>query len=531
MALIDAWGNRYDLNPDGISYIELARAVATGGPHAAVNGYWSPGYPLLIAPVVALVRSGWSVLIPLLHAVNVVLCSLAVVLYVAVLQRLARPWQDDDNPVGRYATAAGIACGTAVAIESIGFGLLTPDIAVMLMVVATAECAITLDESGSAMMPFIAFGAILGAGYWIKGILLPLDVLLLALLILMPPRVERARMKLGVAGVVFALVCAPLIANVSGRLGRVTVGDVGRLNYAWAVDGVMPFIGWQGDSAPRFGVPSHPPRTLWPHPRTIEFATPVSGTYPLWYDPSYWYAGVRPRFDFAGQWSALRQGAADLVLVILGQWATILAMILIWYATVRDRGRSARSRMPVVLAVWAVGAALVYALVHVESRYLAGFILTLVASYWAKMMSRRGRRGTRWALAAALGMLTISVTVNLYRNSGGFALTYRPGYLAEADTLHRLGVGAGAPVAAIGDAFEQYAAFAGGTPIVAQVLDSTGFWDATPASRLAITERLSRIGVRALLANNVSPEMQAEGWHLIARPDSANLGILPLPRP
>jgi hypothetical protein len=527
-----AWGNRYQLNPDGISYIDLARAVATNGPHAAINGYWSPGYPLLLLPIVAAFRGDVGLLIPAVHVVNLVLSVLAVALFAAVLRTLAsRP--PAATPLARHATTLAIAVGAVTAIETIGFGLLTPDVAVMLVVVATVACVFALEQDGARNAPFVALGVVLGIGYWIKGILLPLDLLLLSLLLTFPPRIRGARARLIVTGIVFTIVAAPLFIAVSHHLGRISPGDVGKLNYAWAVDGITPFSGWQGDSVTRFGAPTHGPRTLWPVPRVIEFATPVPGTYPLWYDPSYWYAGVKPAFDLAGQWSAIRQGALDLGVVLLQQWATIVAVLLVWGATRRRPGDTARSRMPLVLGLWSAGATILYAAVHVESRYLAGFILVAIAAGWASLVQReeRPRWNVRRAASAALGVLAISLAINVEENSGAPSPSYRPPYVAEGDSLHALGARSGSPVAAVGDAFEQYATFTAATPVLAQVLDSTGFWGAAPSVRAAIAQRLAQIGVRAIVANNVAAEFGGEGWHIIARPDSANLGVLPLSPP
>jgi hypothetical protein len=33
----------------------------------------------------------------------------------------------------------------------------------------------------------------------------------------------------------------------------------------------------------------------------FEFATPIGGTYPFWYDPSYWFEGLKPAVDVEGR--------------------------------------------------------------------------------------------------------------------------------------------------------------------------------------------------------------------------------------
>ena len=254
--------------------------------------------------------------------------------------------------LAQHVEAFGAAAFASIALVSIGLGLLTPDVAVMLAVMATAACCVQLERTAHAWSWAVALGVVLGGGYWVKGILLPLNALLLVLLLVVPPRVDRAREKIGVAALLFVVMSLPLVGLVSAKVGRPTVGDVGRLNYAWAIDHVTPFVGWLGDSTGRFGTPVHPPRVLQQQPLTLEFATPVRATYPLWYDPSYWYAGLKARIDIGGQWRALRQGLADLARVVFGQVVLAASVIALWLATAPQPGSRPDRRMPSVLAAW-----------------------------------------------------------------------------------------------------------------------------------------------------------------------------------
>ena len=45
----------------------------------------------------------------------------------------------------------------------------------------------------------------------------------------------------------------------------------------------------------RFRPLVHPSRKILDTPPIYEFATPVKGTLPIWYDPSYWTEGAVPR--------------------------------------------------------------------------------------------------------------------------------------------------------------------------------------------------------------------------------------------
>lgn len=532
VGLIDFWGSRYNLNPDGISYVEMARHAVASGPSGLINGYWSPGYPALIAPILWLVRNGWVTAIPALHVVNLAIYVVSLLVFLKVM-RTAPSLEPDLNGPGpglsAHTTPLGVAVFVVIALQCIGLGLLTPDHGVMLLVLLTVLCCLQLERSAHSWRMAVGLGLVLGLGYWMKAILLPLNALLLLGLFARPPRTDRARTKLMVAAVVFALVAASLVALVSAKVGHLTMGEVGRLNYAWEVDGVTPFVGWVGDSAGTFGSPVHPPRVLQAAPQTLEFATPIRGTYPLWFDPSYWYAGLRPRIELAGQWRVFKQGLRDLASLLQVEWAVVAGLLALWLASARRPGRTDRSNVALVLALWSIAAAFAYALVHVEPRYLAGFAAAGVVVAWSALARRTPRRAMRAVLPVVLVALLVSLVRNLQQNVGGFEPAYRPDYLVEAEQLHGIGVARGDYVAMVGDAFEAYAAFGAETPITAQVMDSTGFWQLTAAARSELQARLAATGVKALLANNVASEMRVEGWRIFSRPDSSNLGVLVLP--
>ena len=524
VGVIDMWGSRFNVNPDGISYVEMAQHAVAGGPDGFINGYWSPGYPILIAPILRLVGHDWVTAIPAIHLVNLTLFLLAGWLFTRVVRATST------EGFVRFTAPVGTAVYLAIAIKCIGLGLVTPDVAVMLVVLAAAGCCLQLERSLQPWRLAAVLGATLAIGYWLKGIMLPLGAMLLVLLWLLPPRVERARMKIGLAAAVFVVGCLPLVAMVSARVGRITMGEVGRLNYAWEVDGVLPFVGWVGDSTAQFGAPTHPPRVLQAEPQTLEFARPIHATYALWFDPSYWYAGVRAKFDAAGQWRALREGITDFRWLVELVAVVVIGMLMFWFATSRGVRDSDRIRVPLVLALWSGGATMVYALVHVEPRYLAGFILVAVVVMWSGLRRRVPRQ--RFGVVATLAVVAmlVAATYNMLENTGGFPVSYRPDYLIDGEKLRAAGIARGDPVAMVGDAFEAYSAFAIGSPIIAQVVDSAGFWQLTSAARADLQGRLSGAGVRAILANNIAAGMAAEGWRILARPDLSNLGVLLLRR-
>src|SRR5207253_2208151 len=92
----------------------------------------------------------------------------------------------------------------------------------------------------------------------------------------------------------FALLAAPNVVALSGKMGRLSFGEWSSYDYAVYVNGV-PSKHWRGEEADT-GAAAHPTRKIVGRPATYEFAEPVAGTYPVFYDASYWYDGIRVRF-------------------------------------------------------------------------------------------------------------------------------------------------------------------------------------------------------------------------------------------
>ena len=55
MAALQAWRG-FSVNPDGVSYLDIADAYLRGDWHAAVSTYWSPLYSWLLAAGLAVFR-------------------------------------------------------------------------------------------------------------------------------------------------------------------------------------------------------------------------------------------------------------------------------------------------------------------------------------------------------------------------------------------------------------------------------------------------------------------------------------------
>ena len=106
----------------------------------------------------------------------------------------------------------------------------------------------------------------------------------------------------------------------------------------------------------------HPPRILLEKPLTLEFASPIPGTYPFWYDPSYWYARSKPHFDIRQQLEVLPKQARiykqmffDMAPFVSG--AAVLAVFMIYGQKWPTNPRNSYWQL-----IWPIGALAAYAL-------------------------------------------------------------------------------------------------------------------------------------------------------------------------
>ena len=79
---------RTTLTPDGVAYFENAERFARGQWSEAIQGYWSPGYSLLLVPVVWLASEDRALFLSLAHLLQALLAIAA--LWLSVLSVRAR---------------------------------------------------------------------------------------------------------------------------------------------------------------------------------------------------------------------------------------------------------------------------------------------------------------------------------------------------------------------------------------------------------------------------------------------------------
>jgi hypothetical protein len=527
--------------PDGISYLDMASGAVRVSPAVLLkNAYWSPGYPAILALMMVLARPS---LAGELHAVDVVhwLIFLFTTACFSLLLGTLLHWLRRNS--WPELARDGVSCKALVCFGYAFFLLsnmnrtlwyTTPDMLLQGLVYLSAACGLRLFLPDSSWKHSVALGLTLGVGYLAKAAMFPAALLFIAILFLKPPWDRLGRRHAAIALAAFCLTAAPLVISLSYEKHRLTFGDSGKLNYAWFVNGIPPYAGWTGRPA-ESGTPAHAPRTLRESPLVVEFRTPVSGTLPIWYDPSYWWEGVRAPVSVRHQWTALFRPFKQVhsrQTIFLALAGALAPLCLLTSFRVRKAIRDGGSQAWILIG-WPVAVCLMHSLLLFTYRFLIGYLVLACLGIVVLILQPFHASTRARALFAAAVLLALPGTARLrpivqaalHSDSGG-SLTREegrdngPSSAAVAQELTRLGIRPGDEISALGHGFDCYFARLAGVRIVAQIWEDPERIAGLSAPEVhQILTQLRQLGVKALVSRSKPGFVNDEGWIAVPRTD------------
>jgi hypothetical protein len=508
-----------DVNPDGISYIELAKLFATADLSALSNGYWSPLYPLLVA--IALRASDlWPGASPaelsVVLATNLIvfgLAGLAIARLVRVLALAPRVGPTTGVVILRAAVVAALCVWSL--IRMIGVSTITPD-----ALLAIVLFLVTADLAEAANAPptnrrAIAFGLLLGVGYWTKSVFLPVAVVAVGAYAFAGGRMSWRRL-LTRAALGLVIVAGPLVAVQSWSQRHVSFGESGRLNYRWYVGGL--------DHAPPIHEPVSETRQrqspstvgLDAVPGALLFNGDVSGSFPYWFDPSRFEPAGPGPVSLSAQWRTVRSNA--LWFLLTGFNLIFLATIA--FAMASRRGSADRRRsLALVPSLALLG---LYALTNPNGRMGGAPIACVVAIVATLAVSEtvKGRRPSLIVEYAALGALALLLAGRTARRVPSSPASAQKNSASLVQALRANGLDTGSPVGVVGLPFGNYWAHLAGVRFVVVITPSDTTRVLDEAALESVTRESADRGqpISAVLWNQgariQSPHAQAlaDGW-------------------
>jgi hypothetical protein len=506
-----AWSNRYSLNPDGMSYIDIARQVAFRGDWGALlNLHWSPAYPLLMSGLLRVVNPGIAAEFPMVHLLNWLIFILAAVAFGWFVRELLL-----GSPVdGKTEAADAIFIAFAYSVlfwatnNFAPLALVTPDLLAMSAVFAAAAAFLRIISRPERAIGYIILGATLALGYMIKAALFPLGLVFLAILFAHIRKCWSIHWKrFALSVLTFLALSTPLILGLSSTANQITTGKSGALNYLSYVNGFEPPSGWpMGEWIPswsptaieKYGRPEHPVAVISRNPLTVAFGDEVPGTYPPWYDPWHWCAGLTPRLEVKHWfWVVWNQIMLWKQLAVLGA-PFIAGAVMLWLL-----GNHRRKAVPSLWAIiWFTVSLLLFSAIHLEWRYVAAFIALAAVTSLFDLGRNAGSARAPLLLGISAGLLApFLVDFAVVAATGVEDLRHptTPDVVCRAEELRRAGLETNDRIAVLGRGTRGYFAHLAGVRIVAEIRNPEEFRALSQAARSELLARLRSVGVRALV--------------------------------
>lgn len=540
LGALHAWAaaRSHSMNEDGISYLDIGDAYMRGDWGQAINAVWSPVYSWLLGLLMVVVKPSVAQEFPLVHTFNFAIYVTALFCFTFFWRQLMQYRRERLS----LETSSGLpdwamwSLGYALFIwTSLGLVRLwsvTPDMLVAAIVYLVSGLIVRLRRGRSGWLTFVLIGGLLGLAYLSKTVMLPAGFFFLAAALFSVGDLRRALPRVLVAALIFLLVAAPFILAISAQRGRLTIGDAGQITYLRYVNGI-PYPHWQGGD--QHGSPEHGSRQIYDNPPIYEFGSPIDSTYPISYDPVYWYEGATFRFDLGQQLNLILFSSLPyyLDLFVYQQGGLIVAAVLLYLIDLRRLRTSLRYvAQHWSLLIPALAVLSMYGLAGaITGRYIGPFVVILWADLLAGIDIRSVYNPGRVLSIAGSLMLVFMLVVILFFNLQGLSdlrgapvpatvstISGPPAWPGEvALALHASEVEPGDSVAVIGSAFEAFWARLARVNIVAEMFawEADPFWLGTASEQARAIAAFESTGAAAIVAEYVPSYARMDGWQQV----------------
>jgi len=477
----------YQIDGDAVSYMDIGDLIRAHNWHGVINGYWNPLYPAALALGHSIFHSTRYNELRAYYMVNFgvfLLEMLAIVVFADALIQL----RDIRQGVTASKDASSVLPASFVldryTLRYLGVGLLVistqrelsmgkvrPD--ALLQAFLLLGLAALLKHLATSQLRYAALmGVFLGFAYLTKSFAFLFTLLCVLALILFRAFWQRHSASRIVVASLLALVCfsviaGPFIAALSKQKGRFDFGDSGTLNYAWFISGtekmhLQPYQTFLFGSAEVHL--KHPEKQLLQSPAIFSYRELPYGTYPDWFDNSFWNDQVKAHMNPRIEIVVVGQCIVRIIRYIANHpeaWLLLGLLVLMG-------GRLPQDWQPTSNAFWVVpfllgfGVLGIYGMVNIEDRYITVGLLAVLLSIFAALRFSPAVQAsaTRTGASAAVVLLALLAvgestrTVGELRRELPFAGLpvgwYSPRIFGAAHALNDLGVGPGDTVACIG---------------------------------------------------------------------------------
>jgi hypothetical protein len=477
----------YQIDGDAVAYMDIGDLMRSHQWAGIVNGYWNPLYPAALSIGHILFHPTRYTELHAYYMVNFgifLLEMLAVIAFTDALIQLRELRETSTatkNPLpfllDRYTLRyLGIAILVISSQRELSMGKVRPD-ALLLAFLLFALAALVKHLTTNHLRYAALMGLALGLAYLTKSFAFLFTFLCILALIAFRffwqrQSIARIAASAVLVFVCFSIVAGPYIAALSHQKGRFDFGDSGNLNYVWFVAGTEKMHLQQNQTA-LFGAAEvhlqHPEKQLYDNPQILSYKQLPYGTYPDWFDTSFFNERIKAHMNLRLQITVIRQCILRILRYMCNhpEAYALLAVLLLLGARLHPAWRPTANAFWLVPFALGVATLCIYGIVNVEDRYLSAAFLALLLPLFAAMrispaaetsaiQSTAIRTGASAAivLLALLAVAESARIVGQLRRDLVFAQSptgwYDHNIFPAAHALNTLGVRPGDTVACIG---------------------------------------------------------------------------------
>jgi hypothetical protein len=268
-----------------------------------------------------------------------------------------------------------------------------------------------------------------------------------------------------------------------------------------------------------------------------EFGSPIGGTYPPWYDPSYWCEGITSDFDLGRHIKNMvwRPHLYSFIFFAL-QGSLMLGLFIMLYVSGRGWLIARDMATSWLLLVPSLAALAMYMQVYVETRFIGAFLVLLLIGLYSGVRLPdlpESYRLVTCVLIIIIMMFVLSLGPSSARAAyvtmqdviRGKAVANEQWQIAEG--LKQMGVRPGTKVASLkysNTGNVKWARLAR-AQIIAEMFtdafrtDENDFWMADESVKTRVIETFAKAGANIIVANAVPSGASTGGWQRIGNTD------------
>jgi 4-amino-4-deoxy-L-arabinose transferase-like glycosyltransferase len=479
-----------------------------------VNGHWSPLYPWLIAVARSILKPSEYWEFSTVHLVNFASFIAAAGAFEFFLKETRRSSGADTASTGSPLPAWALRAIAYLVFLWLSLTLITlerksPDMLMSVFVYLALGFLLRIRRDGGSWISFALLGVVLGLGYLAKAPMFPLAIVILCVALLAGGKPIKVLPGIIVALLLFSAISAPLVTELSRSKHHFTFGESGKWNYLVEINGAGP-VWYMQDVGSAKGRFIHPPQKIADSPAAYAFLGPVGGTLPAWYDPSYWIEGAEPHLDRHRQLVKLLKNLGACFDLVFNHEGALLAVFAVLFLVGQKRIATLIVRQwPVwVPALAALG---MYAIVLVQERYVAVFLIVLWTTLFSSLRFSSTSNVRTIALGAVLALsftlgtpMLLAAGTDLY-NSVLHRQRHEQWIMAQQ--LRELGMHPGDLVARVGGLHRVEWARLLQVRVIAEVPrdEAENFWSADRQVQTMVIQSFRKAGASAIVAEQIPP--------------------------